>query len=461
MTWMAGESLLELIQRSPDGVAEADLRAALADVLDALDVTHGEGRVHRNIRPWTIVMGPDGHAVLAEGGSGDDAAYLPMEQVQGVRQGAYSDLYSLGAVALEAIGGRVVRAERRQAALAYGRQDPQTPAAEIGAGRYAPHLLETIDRALVVGAGGRLARAVDMRMMLDTGIAAPAAPEPIVTKVPRTPLPIPAELIALSPSAPVSDEPAPPEPILPEPVTAEPHPASPSTEPEQEPDWVHALKSTGVAWQKEDETPLPRIGTIQQPLDTQIRVSITQPPARRFGRTAALVAAVLGIIGVGGYVGRSELAGLLTPKPAPVSPAAPIANPIVPSPVIQAAPAIPQPPVVTAPPPAALPPPPAVPAAPAPAVIPPATSAPPFVPAMVAPVPNVQAPEPVAPPVGPPLSDVDVCRASMDAKLTRWEGDTAEAQRRGLTLSSCRAKIAAAAGRTPIPNRPAGRQPVP
>jgi hypothetical protein len=73
----------------------------------------------------------------------------------GMRQGAFSDIYAIGAVCYRAIGGTVADALARQIALAGGRADPQPPAAEVGAGRYPAALLAAIDAALAVDATQR------------------------------------------------------------------------------------------------------------------------------------------------------------------------------------------------------------------------------------------------------------------------------------------------------------------
>ena len=72
-----------------------------------------------------------------------------------LRQGAFSDIYAIGAVCYRAIGGTVVDAQARQIALTAGRPDPQPSAAEIGAGRYPGPLLAAIDAALTIDATKR------------------------------------------------------------------------------------------------------------------------------------------------------------------------------------------------------------------------------------------------------------------------------------------------------------------
>jgi len=93
---------------------EAWLRALLAPLLGAIEKLHAEGVYHRDIAPDNIQLEPDGHPVLLDFGAarrviGDKSqtlttilkpAYAPIEQYAeagSVRQGPWTDIYSLGA----------------------------------------------------------------------------------------------------------------------------------------------------------------------------------------------------------------------------------------------------------------------------------------------------------------------------------------------------------------------------
>jgi serine/threonine protein kinase len=94
---------------------EAWLRGLTDPLLDALELLHSEGVFHRDISPDNIIVLPGGQPVLLDFGAarrviGDHTQSLtailkpnfaPVEQyadVPGMRQGAWTDLYALGAV---------------------------------------------------------------------------------------------------------------------------------------------------------------------------------------------------------------------------------------------------------------------------------------------------------------------------------------------------------------------------
>jgi len=88
--------------------------------------------------------------------------YAPIEQISGTEQGAYSDVYAVGAVCYRAIGGSVVDAFTRQQAKLRGRPDPLPPAAQLGIARYPMRLLQAIDLALAVNPEDRPQSAIDL-----------------------------------------------------------------------------------------------------------------------------------------------------------------------------------------------------------------------------------------------------------------------------------------------------------
>ncbi len=110
----SGGTLRDRLDSGPlttDRVAEIGL--AIADVLSYV---HGEGIVHRDVKPANVLFDEEGECYLADFGiacpSGDPeskvrgtAAYLAPEQVSGDEIGPAADVYALGLVLLECLTG--------------------------------------------------------------------------------------------------------------------------------------------------------------------------------------------------------------------------------------------------------------------------------------------------------------------------------------------------------------------
>ena len=114
MPLLRGKSVKALRQAMTQPPDEAWLRALLGPLLSTLGHLHAEGVYHRDISPDNIHLEADGRPVLLDLGAarrviGDATqtltailkpAYAPIEQyaeIGGVRQGPWTDLYSLGA----------------------------------------------------------------------------------------------------------------------------------------------------------------------------------------------------------------------------------------------------------------------------------------------------------------------------------------------------------------------------
>ncbi len=124
MDFVEGESLADRIKR--DGaLPEAQVVAWMAELLDALDYCHGQGVLHRDVKPHNVIITSDGHAILVDFGLvklWDPAnpvtqtvvrgmgtlEYAPPEQYS-LRSGhtdPRSDLYSLGSTMYHALTGQ-------------------------------------------------------------------------------------------------------------------------------------------------------------------------------------------------------------------------------------------------------------------------------------------------------------------------------------------------------------------
>ena len=118
MELVRGETLADTVSRGP----LAPLRVAeIGRVLaEALAYVHGQGLVHRDVKPANVLLGEDGRvrltdfgiarlvdaaSVTATGLTVGTASYLSPEQVTGAHVGPLSDVYSLGLVLLECLKG--------------------------------------------------------------------------------------------------------------------------------------------------------------------------------------------------------------------------------------------------------------------------------------------------------------------------------------------------------------------
>ena len=122
MEYVEGETLREAIADGPLDPERAI--AVVCNVAAALDHIHSHGVVHRDVKPANVLIGTDGVSKLADLGiataaestkitlSGTvlgTAAYMAPEQLDGEDAGAAADVYSLAAVAFEALSGRKAR----------------------------------------------------------------------------------------------------------------------------------------------------------------------------------------------------------------------------------------------------------------------------------------------------------------------------------------------------------------
>ena len=174
--------------RPPD---EDWIRGLLDPLLDALEVIHGAGCLHRDIAPDNIMLTAPGRPVLLDFGAARRViaemtqaltvilkpGYAPIEQyaeLPSARQGAWTDLYALGAVLHSLITGRAPPPSVSRVI-----EDSCQALATVAAGRYSPALLRGIDRCLAVRSEDRPQSVAELRAL----IAQPptSAPAPIAS----------------------------------------------------------------------------------------------------------------------------------------------------------------------------------------------------------------------------------------------------------------------------------------
>jgi serine/threonine protein kinase len=209
MELVEGPTLARLCAGTP--IAPAEVARIGAQVATALAYAHGEGVVHRDVKPGNVLMGAAGRVKLADFGIarliGDTmrhtktgqaigtAAYLAPEQVRGRDVTPAADVYSLGLVLLEALTGeRAYQGPPTEAALARLSSPPSIPDwlpedwRTLLAGATAS---EPADRPDAAEVAGRL-RALAPGPGTDLADATRVMPEPITQPMTQPPAPVPA-----------------------------------------------------------------------------------------------------------------------------------------------------------------------------------------------------------------------------------------------------------------------------
>ena len=187
MERLPGETLGDRIRR--DGPLDPEwVRRMAGDVLGALGAAHAAGLVHRDVKPANILIGADGCAKIADFGIAkslevvDDhtltgqlvgtPAYVAPERIDGEPATVRSDLYALGVVLYEALGGRRPFEGTTPMSIAYAVQNaPVPPLDELRPDLPRP-LVDAVARAMSRDPAARFGSAAEMARALQSGMSA-------------------------------------------------------------------------------------------------------------------------------------------------------------------------------------------------------------------------------------------------------------------------------------------------
>ena len=164
MDFEPGMTLSQYLKRYGATLEEDLILGMFLPVLDGLEALHRLQLVHRDIKPSNIYVRAYGGPMLIDFGAVRQAigaasrnltslvtpGYAPIEQYSSDgRQGAWSDLYAVGATIYYCMFGHApADAARRSAALSDAGDDPYANAVTRGQERYSKQLLECVDWAL-------------------------------------------------------------------------------------------------------------------------------------------------------------------------------------------------------------------------------------------------------------------------------------------------------------------------
>ncbi|MEK8051499.1 serine/threonine-protein kinase [Ideonella sp. DXS22W] len=191
MPFYEGTTLRDALRARSERPDEATILGWIGPVADALSVIHAEQWYHRDIAPDNIMLlAGTGRPLLLDFGAarrviGDmtqaltvilKPGYAPVEQyaeVPGMKQGPWTDVYALAAVAHFAVRGRTPPPSVGR--LLNDSYEPLAQAATGLAGRYSARFLAAIDHALAVRPDQRTPDIASFKRELGLG-EAPVAP---------------------------------------------------------------------------------------------------------------------------------------------------------------------------------------------------------------------------------------------------------------------------------------------
>ena len=144
--FITGGSLEDRIKRDGKLALDETVKICTA-VASGLDALHGEGLIHRDVKPANILLDEQGVPYIADFGLAKDRDasiltkagqalgsmdYMAPEQIRGEEVSAQSDVYALGCVMFECLSGRPPFADRQGMRIlwAHLQEDPPDPLAE-------------------------------------------------------------------------------------------------------------------------------------------------------------------------------------------------------------------------------------------------------------------------------------------------------------------------------------------
>jgi serine/threonine protein kinase len=192
MELLEGESLGQRVKRS-GGVEERELLRIASTVLEVLDVAHGLGIVHRDIKPDNLFLTSSGGvkvldfgiAQMRQGGSDvhtrigamlGTLPYMSPEQISGGPIDGRADVFAVGATMFRVLAKRHVHESSTDNELLIKMATLPAPALRTVAPSVSPEVCAIVDRALAFDLSRRYPTARAMREDIERVLGANAAP---------------------------------------------------------------------------------------------------------------------------------------------------------------------------------------------------------------------------------------------------------------------------------------------
>lgn len=199
MERLPGDTLGDQIALGP--LSEAQVCAALRDVLAALAVAHDAGMLHRDIKPGNLLIAPSGTVKVADFGIVKTAAsvhtttghvvgtlaYMSPDRVSGKPASVDDDLYAVGVVGYEALTGQKPFSQEDIMPLAHAIVEGRPPPLKELRPDVDPVLADVIERAMSPDPLRRFGSADAMRRALIGEKIAPVSTVPTIVhgRLPR------------------------------------------------------------------------------------------------------------------------------------------------------------------------------------------------------------------------------------------------------------------------------------
>lgn len=193
MELLDGESLGQRAQR-PGGIKERELLRIASTVLEVLDVAHGLGIVHRDIKPDNLFLTSSGGvkvldfgiARMKQGGSDirtrigamlGTMPYMSPEQIAGGQIDGRADVFAVGATMFRVLTRRHVHEGSTESELLIKMATQPVPALRTVAPSVSPEVCAIVDRALAFDLSRRYPTARAMREDIERVLGANAIPD--------------------------------------------------------------------------------------------------------------------------------------------------------------------------------------------------------------------------------------------------------------------------------------------